>query len=378
MTTYIIIILLAIILSLRFRDSISIGKFNEILMLGILIVISGTRYNLGGSDYELYRIVYENVPDLSTFISYAFGGINQYNYWGWEPGYMLLNSLGKTIGLTFNGFCLLHSLVFYILMYVGLRRYISNFNFLLIVFLYKLFFYETFVAMRQSLTIGMFFYSLKYLELKDWKKYFACSFLAVFFHRGAIILFFIYLINWFKLTKRTILWLNVIFIPTIIVSFVEIPILGSLDFILGYISDETFSMKTQNLLNAELSEGISIFHALEYFGVMWLMYSNLDKVDMSDRKIQLVIKLFLCLLPLFTLLRGYSIFTREKDYFVLMYASIIYYIGMRTTILHRVILFVMTGAICAFGFFRFILLFDNGGMIPYRSWLLMDNVSIFQ
>jgi hypothetical protein len=348
----------------------------ELLVLLFLCIISGTRYNLGGSDYALYCDVYNQIPDIKTFIiDYSDIDI-KYQTYGWEKGFLFFNSLSKSLGLTFYGFTFLNSFIFYLCMYCGLKRYISNFNFLLLLFLYKLFFYETFIAMRQSLTIAIFFCSIKYLRERQCLKYYMLSILAVSIHRGAFIMFFLYFIGNLHLTKRRMLLLNVIFIPTIAISFMNIPFLNSLDFLLSYANDETFVSKATMLLNNDDLIGIDLFHSLEYFLVMFLVYANYNKVLVTD-DMKLVAKFFLCLLPIFTIFRGYGILTREKDYFVIFYAIILYSIYEKSKIYSKVYVIFFTVLLCAWGYFRFILLFDNGGMLPYKSWIFIENVNLF-
>ena len=80
------------------------------------------------------------------------------------------------------------------------------------------------------------------------------------------------------------------------------------------------------MLNSAGENSISLFHTLEYLLMMIILIVNYDKIIKADKNSQLIIKLFLILLPLFTLFRGYGILTREKDYFVLTYGIILGYL----------------------------------------------------
>ena len=79
-----------------------------------------------------------------------------------------------------------------------------------------------------------------------------------------------------------------------------------------------------------------------------------------------LIKLFLCLLPIFTLCRNYEILTRIKDYFTISYGFIIAYIANMQKGKYRFITYTLTALWCAFGFLRFVTLFDGGAMKRYR------------
>lgn len=351
----------------------------ELLFLIILCLISGTRYKLGGTDYFLYELVYDNLPGISDFLSHPDQLRTNYLTFGWEWGYLFLNSLSKSCGFSFYGFTFIHSVLFYSCMYIGLKRYIPNFNLLLVIFLYKLFFYETFVAMRQSLTIAIFFISLKYIEEKKPLKYYLLSVLAFTIHHGAALLFLAYFVNMLKLSKKKLILLNCIFIPTIVISFLHIPVLQYFDFAFSFLQvggDVTMN-KVEDLINSDFSEGINMFHALEYFLIMFFLILNFDIIQHKYKHADFIVKLFLFLLPLFTLLRGYAIFTREKDYFVILYAIILYYLSDIKQARYRQIVFLSVTLICGFGFIRYMLFFDGGSLLPYISWLSIRSAHLF-
>jgi hypothetical protein len=348
----------------------------EIITLFLLCVISGTRYYLGGTDYSIYESVYNSLPELNVFLRDYHIVDSIYRTLGFERGYLFLNSLIKTLGFNFYGFTLIHSVIFYTLFYLGLKRYTDNFNFIIIVFLYKLFFYNTFISMRQSLTVVIFFYALKYLEEKKSIKYFLCCLIGLSFHNGAIMMFFVYCINKLKLTKRSLVILNIIFIPTIIVGVLNFPVMKMFEFIINFYSNSTSIMKAESLINGELLSSIGLFHTFEYLLIMVLVIINFNKIINISRHSEFIIKLFLILLPILTLFRGYEILTRAKDYFTLTYGIILGYLCLINNGRYQNIIQYGTIIVCAYGFFRFILLFDNGAMIPYESYLF-KNVSIF-
>jgi hypothetical protein len=346
-----------------------------IITLAILCIISGTRYDLGGSDYGIYEMIFNTTPDLFEFDFFTVHDIRAISIY--ETGYLFLNSIIKTLGFNFYGFTLLHSIIFYLCMYIGLKNYASNFSLLIIVFLYKSFFYNTFISLRQSITIAIFFVILKYIQEKKPLKYFSGCAIAVMFHNAAIILFPVYFINQFELTKKRLIILNAIFIPTILLSFIDIPILNVLLSFTQYISQQGVQEKMGTLVGSTDLTGISLFHTLEFFLIMSLIFICFEKIKDLDKNAEFIIKLFLCLLPIFTLLRGYPILTREKDFFTLTFGIILGYLCLINRKRYLGITQIGTLIVCAYGFFRFIILFDDGGMMPYESYLL-ENITIFQ
>ena len=349
-------------------------KIIEITTLVVLCIVSGTRYKLGGSDYIIYNAIYAYVPEINNFNFFTVQSLD--GLFGAEVGYLFICSVFKTLNFSFYGFILIHSIFFYSCMYFGLRKYIDNFNFLIILFLYKLFFYNTFISLRQSLTIAIFFIALKYIEEKKPWKYFLCCFLALTIHNGAIILFPIYFINKFNLTKKRLLIINCVFVATILFSVFDIPILKCFDFLANIFSLSGGVDKALAIINSTDSS-LNILHTIEYLIIMFIVIFNYKKLIKINPHSKFIIKLFLILLPLFTLFRGYSIFTREKDYFTFTYIIILSLVCKLISTNKKFLLQICTIMVCLVGFVRFIILFDDGAMMPYESYITKD-VSIFR
>lgn len=365
------VIMLVINDQVKYEDK----KYLEIFTLIILILVSGTRYNLGGTDYYVYKSVYDSIPTLTDFFRSFSNLHSSYLTYGFETGYLFINSFIKSLGFNFYGFTLWHSIFFYVSMYMGLKRYSWNFNLLIIVFLYKLFFYNTFISMRQSITLGIFFLSLKYIEKKQPVKYYALILIAAQFHNAAWILMVVYFINYINISRKKIIALNILFIPTILISHLNI--LAPFNFTIDWFSNPIAASKASNLVWNESSSSISLLHTIEYFLLMILLIYFYKKIVNKYPQSKFVIKIFLLLLPIFTLFRNYAILTRIKDYFVLTYAVLIDYISRIGNKTKKAYFLIPTIAICAFGFFRFIILFDGGAMIPYES-IIFKGISIFQ
>lgn len=372
MLTYVSIYTYASILTIM--DTINSKKYIQniltIIFIAILIIISGTRYYLGGSDYYVYKTVFDSIPKLNEFIINYDVLDSRYITCGMEEGYLFLNSFIKTLGFNFFGFTLIHSIVFYILLFSNIKKYTNKIGIIFVIFLYKLFFYNTFISLRQSLTIAIFWYLIKYINEKNIIKYFIGCFICMKIHTASIVLFPIYFINKINITKKLIIMLNMIFIPCILIDMVGINVFSFLEPILKYIEDPTVQHKASEIVN-NMGGGINLLHTLEYFIIMFLLIKNYEKVIKYDSKCNIIIKLFLILLPVFTMFRGVEIITRIKDYFIISYGILLGYI-FEVKSKRDIFKFIIVIYYCAFTFIRFILLFDNGGMIPYESYLFKE------
>lgn len=351
-------------------------KILAVTMLILLCIISGTRYELGGTDYYLYRFVYDGLPSLGEFLENFKNLDSFYQTFGWERGYLFFNSLCKTLGFSFYGFTLVESIIFYIFMYIGYKKYSDNFSLLIIVFLYKIFFYNTFISMRQSITLAIFFVAMHYIQEKKPIKYYICCLVALIFHNAALVLFLLYPISKVKLTKKLLIRLNIIFIPTIIIGQLKLPVFQAFGFLGKIFTNDAAISKAQTIISGTSTSGLNIFHILEFFLIMLLVLIYYNKIVAVDKNAEFILKVFLCLLPIMTLFSGYEILTRVKDYFTLTYGVILGYLCLISGKKHLATIQLGTVIICAFGFFRFISLFDNGTLMPYVTYLT-KGISIF-
>lgn len=345
----------------------------EISVLLLLCIISGTRYNLGGTDYFVYKKAYSVVPMIRDF---NFENIqNVYGTFGMEKCYLFLNSLVKSMGLNFYGFTLLHSVIFYLCMYIGLKRYTKNFNYFLVVFLYKMFFYDTFISMRQSISMAIFFIAVQFIEKRKPIKYFALCILAFLFHNSAIILFPLYFINRIKISKKAFKIINIIGI-----IFLVLNITGIFVFNPSGIVNKIFNGNQNAMEKAEgyfdTSEKISIIHTLEYYLIAIIIYLNYDSIQNKNEHSNLILNMFVILMFIFTVMRGFVIITRIKDYFLWTYPILLYYLIENRKVKEKYLIAILSCIVCLYGYIRYINSFDNGGLMPYNSYL-NDKISIY-
>lgn len=358
--------------SFLFNSEINIKNNNkEILnVFGIifLIVISGTR-NVGGTDYFNYLKVFNNSPNLREFVYYFKNIYEVFDIHDHEIGFILINSIAKTIGLSYQDFLFFISCFFYLALYFGLRKYGDNFSAVLLVFLYKLFFYNTFVSVRQSITIALFFLSLHCIFEHKLGKYLLYCIIAFLFHFGSLIMIPCYLLGHINLTKKRFGFLFLIFTPmAFIPGLSKIIIRPLLDiFKLPIFYNISFYDKVYGYFLS--SESLSYIHLFEFLFFAYFLYLNFEEIsDIHPRAIDMM-KLFVCLLPIFTMLRGFAIITREKDYFIISYGFLISYFLQIKNEQYKLITSIFLLVWSCFGFFRFLFLFDGGSLLHYQSLL---------
>lgn len=145
-----------------------------------------------GTDWVAYLDYYNNLNNLDIVKGYSF-----------EYGYYLLNKLFFTIGFNYWTFKVITSVLISVLFYFAIRSHTKHMSMAILLGLFY-FFYPSVEAVRQSISIVLFFYSLKYINGKG-KRNFACYFalnlIGLLFHRTAIFCLIYYFFHKFKIVK---------------------------------------------------------------------------------------------------------------------------------------------------------------------------------
>lgn len=369
-------------------------KIINYIVIAFLIFMSGTRYYMGGSDVLVYENVYNGAPSVGTVLLYLFTGINHGVNTDYETGFILICSIIKGLGFSYFGFTLVFATSFYLLMYKGLKEFVADWAPFWALFMYKIMFYNTFISIRQGLTMAVFCYALKYIRDKKIVKYFIWSFIAFLIHRGAIILFPLYFIQYIPMSSKIIKYVALLFAPTWLIRG-QVNLGGIIDRIISIIG---FANKSEGW--SEVTEPISFIHTLECYITVILVLIFYDKIisTKKQKEVKLVLQLFILTIPIFTLLSNWIVMTREKDYFVMMYGILFGYIleGRTTSPIEydeygnelferndrvgcgnaRVISLVILAA-CFIGMTRYVMVFD-GGVLKHFTSFITQGVSIFR
>lgn len=349
-----------------------------LVAIALLALVAAMR-NVGGTDFNIYRIIYNNAPSLGNFFKYYDVLDDHYRTFGVERAYLLGNSFFKTLHFSYYGYIFVQAIFIIFTTYFALRKYTREFMLVVMVFLYKFYFYNTFISLRQPITIAIFFIMLRFMERRKILPYMLLALVSFYFHTAAIVLFPLYFLNRVKVTRKLIIVLNIIFLPTLVLSAMDLPVLRVFEPILNleiFSTDEVF-LKTEQLIMGESLTAINWLHTAEYFVIMALLIFFFYRIKEANPECDTMIKLFLCLLPIFTLCRNYEILTRIKDYFTISYGFILSYIAAVEKGKYRFMTYVLTGLWCAFGFFRFIVLFDGGAMLKYKPNFMLGR-SLFE
>lgn len=354
-----------------FGNNISVLTQNDktyivYFVLVIFTCITGFRYELGGSDYEYYELYYERIADTPNLI-FSFG-ISEY-----EPGYTaFIHACTHYLNLSFNGYLFLEAIIFYALMYLGLRKYVPNWGIFLMFFMYKMFFYVTFVAMRQAMTVAGFYLLYSYLQQGKVVKYYLLLALFSTFHYGALLLFIIYPLFRINYTKNNLKKIGLIFGVFIFLSDYTGSILNAVVSVLGLSQDA--SDKAAGYSGGK--ESLNILYTIEYYLLYILTIKNYDEIHQRFKDANFIIALFVMVLPIVTVFRSTVIFVRELPYFYPAYAILFTYIYIiyKKNAGEYLLLFSL---ICLAGVIKYVIEFGDGCLMPYQWWLFNPNIHIF-
>lgn len=360
-------------------------KIMNYAVIALLIFMSGTRYYMGGNDVRVYENVFNGAGSVSNVLRYMFTGVNLGVNENYETGFLLVCSVIKSLNFSYFGFTLIFAICFYMIMYNSLKEFVALWAPFWALFMYKIMFYDTFISIRQGMTIAIFCFSLKYIRDRKRKQYFLCCVMAFLMHRGALILFPVYFVQYIPISKKIILRTAIAFLPTLLIrNIVDIgPVIEKIIEIIG------FTRKSKGW--ADASDPISLIHTLECYIMVLLVLLFYEKIisNKRSREAKLVLQLMLVTIPIFTLLSNWIVMTREKDYFVLMYGIVLGYIidGGTTDITQKndsyvginnaKVIAIALLAACYIGMTRYIIKFDGGVLMNYTSFLT-QNVSIFR
>lgn len=341
------------------------AKLLNIITLGLLIFVSGTRYYMGGSDVYVYENVYENVASVGNILRYMIWGTNLGVNENYEPGFLLICSVAKTFHFTYFGFTLVYAAIFYVLVYFSLKRFVDSWAIFFALFMYKIMFYNTFISIRQGMTLAIFCFSLKYILDKKWVKYFICCTVAFLIHRGAIILFPLYFVQYVPMSKKILKYFAIGFAPTWLIRN-HVDLSGVIQRVIDTIG---YAQKSEGWMEA--TETISIIHTLECYIIILLCIYFFDYIIEKGEKAKLSLQMILFTLPIFTLCSNWIILTREKDYFVLFYGIVLGYIvtSEKLSFENKQIIKACIFLAAFIGMVRYVVVFDGGVLWHFTSFI---------
>ncbi|EOU1251734.1 EpsG family protein, partial [Clostridium perfringens] len=301
------------------------------------------------------KIYFNNMPDILNIKKYNF-------FLEYEIGYKYFNSFIKSFTDNYIWlFFFIAIITLTILLYYN-YKYCTYPFFTLTFYMYKTFFYTNFVAMRQSIAIAIFIFSIKYIINGSFKKYFILVLLATLFHSSAIVLVFLYFLRYVNLRKMK--FINIILIGIFIMIF-SMPIIKLIGLIIGLIGGTETVLNKINSIHGSL--GINL-HVIEMI-VLYIVFAKNYKITNEKEKIWFNLFVTYCILIIS--FSSQVIFIRIAMYF---YFPIMIFISSSLEKIknskYKILLVYIFTIIFFIGYVKYLKQFDSGGLIPYKSILI--------
>lgn len=201
MTVYICAALLAIVFSsvskIKIEDNVF--KLNGIAILVSFLslwIISGLRYDVGQDYFFTYVPIFNSVKNTGTYPNV-------------EKGYILLNKITLFFTKDYVGIFLITSFIFCFFIYLAIYQQSKKPWLSIFIFITSTLYFISMNLVRQSITIAIFFYSIKYIVDRNFKKYLFFILIASSIHQTALIFIPVYFIVNFKISFKRFLILYV-------------------------------------------------------------------------------------------------------------------------------------------------------------------------
>lgn len=284
----------------------------------ILILVAGFRYRIG-SDTISYLNIFEKIPPIFE-LNLDFFIDNK----GYEPGWILLNSIVKSFGLSFYSLQIIHAI--FLNGFIGTFIWrITKYKYLSIL-CYVIILYPNlnFEILRQSVSIAFFIWGYFKLVDKRYLSYYILMLFALLFHYSAIVLFFIpFVIKYInKLIDRPYLFL-LISIMTYACALILKSSIGELMLLLPIMYEKSFVyfanmeesiFNISFVLNLLLNVGLPIY-IIHYIGKRHDSYNTSAIAD--SRYTELFLILCCISVMVYCLAAPLPIFYRFNWYFLI-------------------------------------------------------------
>jgi hypothetical protein len=228
-----------------------------------------------GGDSLFYENYFEYMPTLKEVLDF----LQNDNYLNYQPLWVLLVSVSKTVFNHVVFFHFLHSILFNVALFFFLKRYTDRpFAVLLIFFSSLIYFYFSFEIQRQTMAIAVFLLSIRYLEERKWLIYFSMTLVAYFFHVSAVILFILPLFN---MLKFRMVYLYLVLAISFVMFFFRFELL---EIIKPVLVNDYFKLKMQAYSEKQFSSlGFWSFFSVRVLLFLPLMLYNLKQLKQESR-----------------------------------------------------------------------------------------------
>lgn len=239
-----------------------------------LTLMVSLRYRVGG-DALFYENYFLRMPELKMYFNFLLND----NYLNYQPLWILLVSISKTVVDNIIFFHFIYALIFNLILLLFLRKFTEKpFSVMLIFFITLLYFYFSFEIQRQTMAIAVFLLSLKCLEDKKWLNYFLLAIVAYLFHVSAVLLFALPMLGLIKLQKVHV---AIVLVASFVLFFFRFELL---EFIKPLLVNDYIKLKMQAYSEVQFSTlGFWAFFTVRVLLFLPLLFFSMSPVYKEKR-----------------------------------------------------------------------------------------------
>lgn len=360
MLPYIFLYTFSFILSLFNYLKENVNKAFFLLLILFVGVFAGSRYNIGGYDYDVYELMYENTSGkLSEALSSDY-----FLLITTEKGYIALMSIFNSLNFGFNDFLLALGIVCSIGLFFVFTRHSKLPYVILTIFLAKGFLYYFFTAQRQVIAVVVCWLAIKYIIEKKLIKFLLLTILASFFHTSAIMFLLAYPIANLKLSNKQVVLL---LIGSILIGVLKLGLmLGT--FVSGFLP---FGAEKLNSYLEGDGGGINVLNFIEIVPILFIVLNFRNKMQQKVDNFNIFFNMYIVFVMITFAFYDFVFISRLKGYFIIGYfiiLSSLAYIPPKKNMGMGIIFLLLLYCLAVYA--RELLTFDDGeGYLPYKSYL---------
>lgn len=362
MFPYVILILLAILCAATDVVPVKNRFVVTVPFIVLMFMMAAFRDHLGGSDYEMYELYYMKVVGIGDYLRGLYEPF--YRVKSFEEGFVIFSSAVRSIDFTHGPYLFMFviALITFSIFLPSLREYTPYMYIAILFYMYKAYFWHDFTLSRQTISIALFTFSIRYVKRRQYWKYIVLNLIGVSMHHSAIILLPLCFFLNHKLSIRTI-------IITMSVA-VFLSVMG------GYLLKLCMSLceavgLSDRLAFYAIDKGtINPLNFIEIFVILFCALFYRNYYEEKEPYFNIFLNLFIISSFLIIAFSSFEIFARFKEYFVVAYMVLIsYMIGHVQSNRNRWLIFAFLSIYVMMGYFRYIYVFDAGALVPYK-WIL--------
>lgn len=361
MLLYIVLIILALLCAATDVSPVKNRIVVTLPFITLMFLMAALRDHLGG-DYEMYELYYSHVVGIGDYLKGLYEPF--YRSKSFESGFVILSSMIRSIDFT-NGpyvFTFMIAVVSFSIFIPSLKEYTPYVYIAILFYMYKAYFWHDFTLARQSVAIALFTFSIRYVFRKEYWKYIVLNLLALSMHHSAIILLPLCFFMNYKFSIKTIL---IVMLVAVVLSFTGFKLFE----ICSHIA-EVFGLGNRMAFYAIGKGVINPLNFIEIFIMLFIALFYREYYEEKEPYFNIFLNLFIVSSFIIVAFSSFEVFARFKEYFVVAYMMLVsYMVGHIESNRNRWIVFAGLSIYVVLGYFRYIIIFGYGAMIPYK-WIL--------